>query len=293
MITTQQLTRYYDVYRDSEITFTKDIIKSLRMDPRQLYIKCNGSQWPCIINSSTFQQAKIILGVKGGAFQEISKKDATVSLRFSFYQVDGQLMTFFISGKVSSIASYGDSKELVLVNIQYTQRPPEDFIELLGNMLDSNANAQRMKDEHIAVTADSCRKLGIPKKECVVSVDGVPRRGILQELSFGGTKVMLLGVAKFSQGKAIDLSLEFDDPHETVQLKGIITSTSDVEGRKDIFAANVTYNEEEIPLAYKIHINNYMNTVHKAEMEKQARDEKAAVQAQQKSASNAAAQKAQ
>ena len=89
-----------------------------------------------------------------------------------------------------------------------------------------------------------------------------------------------MGLAQFLKGKEVFLTLEFDDPHEVVQLKGTITSTGEVEGRKDIFAANVTFNEEEIPLAYKIHINNYMNTVRKAELEKQARDEKAAVKSQ-------------
>ena len=83
--TSQQLQNYYDLFRDTEVTYTKDILRTLAIDPRQIYIKCNGGQWPCIINSTSFQMAKIIVGTKGGAFAQISRKDPpSVSLRFYF-----------------------------------------------------------------------------------------------------------------------------------------------------------------------------------------------------------------
>ena len=45
--TSQQLTRYYDQFRDTEIAFSKEIVRIIHLDPRQVYIKANGSQWPC------------------------------------------------------------------------------------------------------------------------------------------------------------------------------------------------------------------------------------------------------
>ena len=75
IVTTQLNNRYYKDYLNTEVTFTKDIIRTLKMDPRQIYIKCAGSQWPCIINSTSFTTAKIILGTKGGAYEVLSKKD--------------------------------------------------------------------------------------------------------------------------------------------------------------------------------------------------------------------------
>ena len=83
--TNQQINNYYDLYRENEIVFTKDILRSLRVDPRQIYVKCAGAQWPCIINSTSFQMAKIIIGTSGGAFRQITHKDAPpVNLCFCF-----------------------------------------------------------------------------------------------------------------------------------------------------------------------------------------------------------------
>ena len=86
--TSQQLTRYYDLYRETEITFTKEIIRTLNLDPRQVYLKCVGSQWPCIINSTSFLAARIILGTKGGAYAYITKNNPTISIAFHLLLVD-------------------------------------------------------------------------------------------------------------------------------------------------------------------------------------------------------------
>ena len=45
-----QISKYYDYYRDKEIILTKANLKSLRMDPRQFYIKCNGGQVVRMVN---------------------------------------------------------------------------------------------------------------------------------------------------------------------------------------------------------------------------------------------------
>ena len=74
IVTSQQLTRYYELYRDKEVTFSKEVIKTLNLDPRQIYIKCTDSQWPCIINSTSFMGAKIIIGSKGGAYSKLSQE---------------------------------------------------------------------------------------------------------------------------------------------------------------------------------------------------------------------------
>ena len=95
IVTSQQITKYYDQYRDTEITFTKDIIRAIGLDPRQIYVKCNNGQWPCIINSTSFQHAKIIVGTKGGAFQSLSNKDTTgINIRFCSFETENQLMSF-------------------------------------------------------------------------------------------------------------------------------------------------------------------------------------------------------
>ncbi len=274
--TSQQLNKYYDLFRDTEIPFTKDVILTLKMDPRQVYIKCNGGQWPCIVNSTSFQMARIIVGIKGGAFQELSKESkkpeeqkSVSQIRFCFYDANNQPINFFVSGKVSTIATYMQSKDLVIVTLNFTQRPPDDLIEPVGRLLEANANALRRREERIAINADSMRKLSLTKEETFVMIDEVPRKCIVRDLSFSGAKVILLGVEKFLTNKSTVLKLDFEDPVENLSIPGMIVSAEPVEGRKDIVAASISFDEPKIPLAYKLHINNFVTAVRKNQLPEQ------------------------
>lgn len=260
--TTQQITKYYDLYRDKEIIFSKEMLQTLRLDPRQIYVKCNGGQWPCIINSTSFQMAKIIVGTTGGAFAEITKKDGpAVQIRYCFIEPDNTQLPFFVSGKVSNVTPYMNSQNLAIVTLAFTQRPPDDLILKLGNLIEANQNAINRREERIVITPNSLRKLGIEKEESLVFIQNVPRRCILRDLSFSGAKVILLGIVKFLVDKEAILQIIFSDPQETIEIKGKVISAEPIQGRQDIAAVSISFDENLIPMNYKIHINNYlMNT---------------------------------
>lgn len=257
--TSQQITRYYDQFRDTEITFSKDIVRVLNLDPRQIYIKCNGSQWPCIINSTSFQLARILVGTKGGAYQMISQKDPPVcQIRFCFKESGNQMMSFFVSAKVANIAPYMNSQDLAIVTLNYTQRPPDDLIEQVGALLEANQNAIRRREESIIINEDNKRKLGLMREETVISIANVPRHCIIRALSFSGTKFILQGLAQFLNDKEAVIQMDFEEPPERMQIKGKIVASSLIEGRKDIVLVSMQFDEKLVPLTYKMHINSFL-----------------------------------
>ncbi|WP_318663826.1 PilZ domain-containing protein [Treponema sp.] len=264
IITSQQLQNYYDIYRDKEVTYTKEVLRTLAVDPRQIYVKCNGAQWPCIINSTSFQMAKIIVGTKGGAYAAMSKKEPPpVSLRFYFIQQHDQPISFFVTGRITEISPYMSSSELAVITLTFTQRPPDDLIEKIGSMLEANSNAIRRKDERITITEDTKRRLNMSKDETIIFIQNVPRRCILRDISFSGAKVILLGIEKFIQGKDTILRIRFDEPDEIIQLPGHVVKTSPVEGRPEIIYACLQFDEANVPTSYRIRINSYLTTVRK------------------------------
>ena len=99
--TSHHISRYYDYYRDKEIVFTKANLKSLRIDPRQIYLKSNGGQWPCIINSSSLQQAKVIVGTSSGIYGTIQKnRTAPISIRYCFFDQNNEPIQFSVNCNV-------------------------------------------------------------------------------------------------------------------------------------------------------------------------------------------------
>ena len=305
--TTQQINRYYEQFRDTEIAFSKDIIRITSLDPRQIYIKCSGSQWPCIINSTSFSMARIVVGTKGGAYSQLSAKESPlVNLRFCFNPPGSDFIMFQVPGKVSNISPYMNSSELAVITLTFTQRPPDDLIEIVGQLLDANQNALRRKEERIILNEDSRRKLGIAKEETIINIQNVPRHCIMREISFSGAKIILAGLSQFLTGKEAQMRIDFDDPPESVILRGVVAAADLVEGRKDICQISVKFDEASLPLTFKMHLSNYLTTVkkptvsaaeqlaaQKAKQEKMLEQQKKVAEARAANqAANAAAEKA-
>jgi hypothetical protein len=84
-------------------------------------------------------------------------------------------MSFFVAAKVLGVTQYAGSGDLILINLAYTQRAPDDLIEKLGTLLEANINSAKRREERILVTPDSMRRLGIVQKETIVFIQGIPR----------------------------------------------------------------------------------------------------------------------
>jgi hypothetical protein len=269
LVTSQKISTFYEQFKSIDVTFTKEIIQVIGLVVQQVYLKCVGDFWPCVIYSTSFQGAKVVVNIKSGLVQKLQQANNSVSLRFCFKNpnADGHV-TFFTSARSMGYSPYGGSKDVALFTLQFTQRPPDDLIEIIGRVLDANINSAKRKDERVLLTADSIRRLKLLSKETAVFIQGVPRRCILRDLSFSGAKIIMMGVAKFLVNREAALRFDFDDPRESFLLRGSFIRAEAVEGRKELIALAVQFNETLTPMGYKIRINDFLGqsfTIREAE----------------------------
>ncbi|MDR2900290.1 MAG: PilZ domain-containing protein [Treponema sp.] len=262
LLTSQKLINLYERYKAINVTYTKEIIQVTGLITQQVFLKCVSDFWPCVIYSSSFTEAKVVVNTKSGLLIKLQQANNMTSLRFCFKSSDtGAPVPFFISAKCMGYSPYGDSKDMAIFNLQFTQRPPDDLIEIMGRMLDANINSAKRKDERIAITADSMRRLHINSKDTAVFIQQVPRRCILRDLSFSGAKIIMMGVSKFLVDKDVSLRIDFDDPREAFLIPGKFIRAEDVEGRKELIALGIVFTEKKIPMGFKMRINDYLGQV--------------------------------
>jgi len=262
ILTTQKVATYYERYKNIDVTFTKDMIQTTGLITEQVHLKCGSDFWPCVFFATSFQGAKIVANTKSGLMGKLQQANNLVSLRLCFKNPETENpLTFFVAGRVMGSIPYKNSNEISMLTIQFTQRPPDDLIEVIGRVLDANVNSSKRRDERITITPESQRKLKLFAKETAAFVQGVPRRCILRDLSFSGAKVIMMGVAKFLVNKETALRFDFDDPRETFLIKGRFIRSENVEGKKEMIALAMGYDEAAVPMGYKIRINEYLNTL--------------------------------
>ncbi|MDR0452494.1 MAG: pilus assembly protein PilZ, partial [Treponema sp.] len=105
------------------------------------------------------------------------------------------------------------------------------------------------------------RRLKILPKDISAFVQGVPRPCILREISFAGAKLIIMGVAKFLIEKESALRIDFEDPRESFLIKGKLSAAEPVEGRQDLLAVDIAFTEQQIPLGYKIRLNDFLSQI--------------------------------
>ena len=261
LLTSQKIATYYELFKTIDVVFSKEIIQVTGLVANQVYLKSVGDFWPCVIYSSSFAGAKVVVNIKTGILPKLEKANGMASLRFCFKNAEtGNTVTFFVNTKVSGSTPYGASGEVLLLNLQFTQRPPDDLIEIMGRILDANVNSKKRREERILITPDSIRKLNITKESSII-IQGVPRHCIVRDMSFSGVKIIMMGVAKFLVDKEAILRLEFDDPREVFLIKGKFIRSEVVEGRKELVSLALLFDESIVPMGYKIRINDYISAV--------------------------------
>ncbi|GHV45932.1 hypothetical protein AGMMS49546_33000 [Spirochaetia bacterium] len=262
ILTSQKISAFYERFKGIDVTYTKEVIQVTGLQANQVHLKCVSDFWPCVIYSSSFSGAKIVANIKSGLVDKLQQANNSVSLRFCF-KVPGEAnpLTFFVSARSVDYASYGGSKDMALFNIQFTQRPPDDLIEIMGRLLDANFNSVKRREERIPVTAETQRKMGILSNESAIFIQGVPRRCILRDISFSGAKLIMMGIIKFLEGKEASLRLDFEDPRESFLIKGKFAQVENVEARKDLLALMLAYDESIVPMGYKMRVNDFLGTV--------------------------------
>jgi hypothetical protein len=264
VVTSQQLSTYYDLYRSIEVTFNKDVTSLLGFLQDQVALKILGTQWHCLLYSSSLDGAKIIVNLKPDQIEKMRTGSNMVALRYGFRVPDkSEPVTFFTNAKIKGYNRYNNAtnNDLYFMTLEFTQRPSDDLVEILGRFLEANVNSQKRRDVRVSVSEATVKKIGFASCNTIVAVEQVDRKCLIRDLSFGGALVLIPGVGKFLEGRSAVLRLVFEETSQVITIPGKIVRVEGVEGRRDITLAAIQYDDSSVPHSYKLKINDAIRSV--------------------------------
>ncbi len=261
IVTNQTIKELYNKFRSIEVTFNKEVGKATGLQPKKVSLKFREGARPCVLYASSMESARVILSMSPSHLEELKDSESNVALKLSFIRDEQPKpveLNFFVQGRITNFTRYSETQpDVYYCTIIYSTQPPDDLIGILGFLLEANVNATKRKEERALVTADSMKKLDLGSKNCVVVVDNIPRKGILRDLSFSGSKVIIQGNARFLMNKAAQLRI-LNSKGETITINGQILRFEEVQGRRDLAAIAIHFTLEALPLSYKVMINNFL-----------------------------------
>lgn len=265
-LTQHKIDKFYKNYKEKDITFNKNIISVTKLIPSEIYLKCGSQNYPCILNSSSMMGARIILQADSAFFEQLNSQNKKVSLRYAFKRSEksGVPLTFFIKSKVEAFNPFSSTKpNLYFLTLIYSQKPPDDLIEILGRILDVHANAKRRKDERIVITKELQNELHMKSNQGAIVVGDQKKSCIIRDLSFFGAKIIVAG-NKDSQcevPKPMKMVIQFnEDPPGNCLLTGDVVRCDVLKDRNDFMMLGIKFDEKQVPLAYTQILNEYLST---------------------------------
>ena len=261
ILTGFQISKLYELYNDIDITFTKDIVSTTLFNHKETYLRFGGNQKKCLLYSTSMNKGRIIVNTGGDFVAQAKNAGNLVSLRLAF-NIPGKndIFSFFLNAKITEFTPYTDKdSDLCYAFLTYTQRPPDDLIIILGQLLEANINFQKRKDLRIIINNDNYEPLGLTSRDLNLVIENIPRKAILVDISASG--IMAIGVKAFKFHLNKELIVKFSSAENDWQAKGQIIRIDDATGRNDIVLIGIKLIPETIPVSFKISIENYVKSL--------------------------------
>jgi hypothetical protein len=267
IVTSQQLTRYYEQYKSTDVTFNKQVISAVGLVTKGVYLKLQDRQLPCMVFSSSMSGARVIANVPAPVMLTL-QGNSRLALRWCFKLPEKvEPIAFFVSCRPAGFTHYAvQGPDVQFVSLEFTQRPADDLIQILGSLIEANANSQRRKDERIVLTPESMKKLGLESREATLIVDAKSHKCVLRDLSFSGAKAAVSGSGESFMGRSLSLKFTPGEEMPELTLPAVVRRVEEIGGRKDIFAVSIEYSSDP-PMSYKLLINSFISTLRKAPVE--------------------------
>ena len=259
--TETQLRRYYRLFGEQAIVFTRPVTTVTGLVAKRVYMKCGVEKKPCVLYSSSMVGAKVIADIDSRFLRAIKKANNSIYLHLTFQPTRGRpAESSLVAGRVDTYSPYRKEGEdsYYYVNILYTRRPPEHLIEKFGKIIESKINIVRWQDVRITMFPRTMREIDLDSNDAIVEIDSKPIKCIIRDLSFNGARVVVDGVAKPALESKVILYIPFSNQDDLLKLHGEILRFSSVDRRPDATAVSIKFEEDTIPLAYSINLNEHL-----------------------------------
>ena len=206
------------------------------------------------------KSAKVIANMDNLSFDAIKRAKNFINLRLSFLPPEHKSpIMFFIPSNVDGYKNFSKSNPLThLINLSFTQKPPDDLIEILGNIIKEKEDYEKRHDVRINLEGKIIKDFGLNTNRSTIIIENIKRPCIIKNLSVSGAFIILSCNPKFIMNKKAILNLSIIKHKVSIQIEGVILRNESAENRKDIFGIGIEYNKEKIPLEYKELFNEYI-----------------------------------
>ncbi len=240
------------------MAFTKQVVQTLGLQPKQIYFKYNSEYYPCVIFESSLCEAKIFINIDESTLDMLTSLKTRCFLRFYFIDLSTNIPVAFLAAcNVTEYSAYNSTKsEVFLVNVVYINRPPDDLIYRIGSLIETKQYFNLRKEERYKIDDYAIKKMGLGSNFSLVKHDDKLIKMCLRDISLSGCQFLITSNHPLEKGFFCDVNLNFPKYKRDFTIQGKVVRVEQL-GESVIIAVSVQFADSEIPLEYSTILNNF------------------------------------
>ncbi|MBN2736169.1 MAG: PilZ domain-containing protein [Spirochaetales bacterium] len=259
--TKHRMTQLYEKYHEIEVTFNKKVVEYTRFIPGEITLKIGNERYSCILNSSSMVGAHIILKADKTLFEKINDNKGRVFLRFAFQRDKSAIpLSFFVESRVkSSNPLKGNSQNLFIIHIEYSKQPPDDFIEILGTLIDAGANNKHRQQNRITLNNEAMELLHLESGNGVLNINNQNIPCIIREISQSGCKIIAKITPEQCENQNGIFAFKFAGDTEYSGIPGKIVRTESIKDNQEFLVLGMEFVGDKVPALLVRYIDEYFS----------------------------------
>jgi hypothetical protein len=209
--------------------------------------------------------AKVLSPLGDAFFQNLKQANNLVSLHLVFLSPDSKReIPLFINAKVDSYNPYqGATSHLYFVSLNYLNKPPDDFINIIGQYFEHKLEPEKRQAERIVISSKNEMDFGIQPMDTFLFINGKGRKCILSELSVTSAKVVISGIVEEFENKRAIAIMKIKALKEVGEVVGDITRCEPISEQDGIISLILVFDETMMPPSYKMWIKECIEAIKK------------------------------
>ena len=268
-VSSTKISEYYNNYKDQEVYFSRSICDVSGLISEKLKLKVSDEEFPCVLYASSMERIITILNLTDKDMEKVRASKGLASVKFSFFpSTVKKPFSFFISCRIKKINSFKlASGSAFIITMDFNQRPPDDFIEIIGNIIENSVRFNNRKELRIRLDDKIVETLGMDSIKGFADIDENFTSCVFADISTSGCGIVMTDSPEIEDHKRITIQLKIRG--NPINISGVIVRSEKINNRPDLIRLGVLYEKEEIPYVYKNMINNYLDMLAKIKKQQQ------------------------
>ncbi|MGL4525065.1 MAG: PilZ domain-containing protein [Spirochaetia bacterium] len=239
----------------TDVLFTRGVLSFLGLAPKNIMLTCGPYRFVAVLQIANGQIIRAITSESGLLNDALEKYENLTSIRIAY--ADPNISPLDIPGTFQKFSPYLENPQYKIAEILLDQPVPQAYTTMLSSITDVKKLAKARNEPRITFSEGSSN-FGIQLDEAIISLNDVPQRCYVRDLSPSGSGVIILNSSLIPADTNIRLVIRMEGQFYPIEMEGHVLRSSWYDEGNRLLDIVIIFDQDQIPISYDAFLDNLL-----------------------------------